>query len=138
MLESGGQTGSDELTSLLENHLLEAGRMILMLDNSDNPKFVSRAWCLFETFVSIDKKLPVSIILPQMSRSQIRVRDTRSDKLRDALGGLDVRHARASNKLDEDKIKRLILTSVGADLVNQSIRDYLLDSRSRFALRKFL
>ena len=52
MLESGTQTGSDELKAVFESHLGEAGRMLLMLDSFVDPKYITRAWCIFESFVS--------------------------------------------------------------------------------------
>ena len=105
MLESGTQTGSDELKAVFESHLGEAGRMLLMLDSFVDPKYITRAWCIFESFVCISKSLEMTIILPERSRDKFReTLDTAGgfSKLLVAFEAMDVRYAEASSKIDED------------------------------------
>ncbi|CAE7475836.1 Caln1 [Symbiodinium natans] len=106
MLESGTQTGSDELKAVFESHLGEAGRMLLMLDSFVDPKYITRAWCIFESFVCIDKKFAMTIILPESSGAKFKqTLDSAGgfSKLQEAFEAMDVRYAEASSKADEDK-----------------------------------
>ncbi|CAE7251023.1 Caln1 [Symbiodinium sp. CCMP2592] len=129
MLESGTRTGSDELKAVFETHLGATGRMLLMLDSFVQPKYISRAWCIFESFVCIDKKFAMSIILPESSGAKFKqTLDSAGgfSKLQEAFEAMDVRYAEASSKADEDMIKKLILTSSGFDVVNGAVKTRLL------------
>ena len=65
ILEAKTQTGSDELKTVFESHLAEAGRMLLLLDSFLQPAYIKRAWCIFEAYVCIDNNFPMTIILPE-------------------------------------------------------------------------
>ena len=69
ILEAKTQTGSDELKTVFESHLAEAGRMLLLLDSFVNPAYIKRAWCIFEAYVCIDNNFPMTIILPERAES---------------------------------------------------------------------
>lgn len=130
MLESQTQTGSDVLKGVFEDHLVEAGRMLLLMDTFVEPVYITRAWCIFESFVCIDKKLPMTIILPESA--EVSFSETLNStggftKLQKSFEEMDVRYAEASNKADQDMIRKLILTTRGYDVVNEAVKRCLLE-----------
>eukprot|EP00439_Symbiodinium_sp_Y106_P060758 s1302_g9.t1 len=71
----------------------------------------------------------MSIILPFRSRDSFReTLDAAGglSQLRKAFEEMDMRYAEASNKVDEDMIKKLILTTSGFDAVNDAVQQCLL------------
>ncbi|CAE7290537.1 Caln1, partial [Symbiodinium pilosum] len=129
ILESATQTGSDELKTIFESHLSKAGRMLIMLDSFESPAYVTRAWCIFETYVCFFNKFPMTIILPERAEDVFRQRMEAGGLrgLRDEFGALDVRSARASSEADQRMIRDLILRTTGYDVVNEAVKQCLLD-----------
>eukprot|EP00435_Cladocopium_sp_Y103_P048372 s939_g14.t1 len=70
--EEATQTGSDELKEIFESHLVEAGRMLVLLDTIVQPTYVTRAWCIFESYVCIAQEIPMNIILPNTAETFFR------------------------------------------------------------------
>ena len=97
MLESGTRTGSDELKAVFETHLGATGRMLLMLDSFVQPKYISRAWCIFESFVCVDKKFAMSIILPESSGAKFK-------QTLDSAGGPLPRRAVECSYTDDQRV----------------------------------
>ncbi|CAE7758134.1 Caln1, partial [Symbiodinium pilosum] len=129
IIQEATQTGSHELKSVFESHLAKAGRMLVLLDSIVSPAYITRAWCIFESYVCIEQNIPMTIILPSSAETFFMDAVARGqiDTLNRALDALDVRDAKASQRADEDLIKRLILTSIGFDAVNQAVRSRLED-----------
>eukprot|EP00434_Breviolum_minutum_P020958 symbB.v1.2.018488.t1/scaffold1477.1/size133841/2 len=124
ILQEATQTGADELKSVFESHLVEAGHMLVLLDTIEQPAYAKRAWCIFESYVCIEQQLPMTIILPSSAESFFKetVESGGIGVLRNAVNSLDVRDAKASAPADEDLIKRLILTTIGFDRVNAAVK----------------
>lgn len=124
------QTGSEDLKSIFESHLVEAGQMLVLLETIERPLYITRAWCIFESYVCIARDIPMSIILPEKAEKFFRetVQNGQIHMLSRAVGELNVRQARASSEADEDLIKKLILTDIGFDRVNHAVRSKLIDS----------
>ena len=104
ILESKCQTGSEQLRSVFEGHLAKAGQMLLMLDTFVKPSYMTRAWCIFEAFVCIDKDFPMTIILPERAQAAFIENLDMSGGftlLKTAFETMDVRRARASSTADE-------------------------------------
>eukprot|EP00438_Fugacium_kawagutii_P011250 Skav203727 [mRNA] locus=scaffold2895:10693:21856:- [translate_table: standard] len=128
ILEAKTQTGSDELKTVFESHLSEAGRMLLLLDSFVNPVYIKRAWCIFEAYVCIDNNFPMTIILPERAESEFdRVLDTKGGirQLQTHFEALNVRDAEASNKKDEEMIKFLICDKIGFVQLNETVKSRL-------------
>jgi len=124
ILQEASQTGADELKSVFEAHLVEAGHMLVLLDTIEQPAYAKRAWCIFESYVCIEQQLPMTIILPSSAESFFKetVESGGIGVLRNAVNSLDVRDAKASAPADEDLIKRLILNTIGFDRVNAAVK----------------
>eukprot|EP00438_Fugacium_kawagutii_P011641 Skav222055 [mRNA] locus=scaffold1020:555809:557225:- [translate_table: standard] len=45
-------TGSDNLEDVFESNLKRIGRMVAILDNWDQPVYLSRVWTVYEQFVA--------------------------------------------------------------------------------------
>jgi len=127
--EEATQTGSDDLKEIFESHLVEAGHMLVLLDTIVQPTYVSRAWCIFESYVCITQEIPMNIILSRAAETFFweAMRTGRIDVLANAVGTINVRHARAGSEKDEDLIKRIILNTTGFDAVNHAVRSQLVD-----------
>eukprot|EP00438_Fugacium_kawagutii_P014510 Skav224395 [mRNA] locus=scaffold2452:105652:115235:- [translate_table: standard] len=103
ILESGAQMRSDELKDVFESQLAAAGKMLVLLDSFVDPIYIRRAWCIFESFVCIDKKFPMTFILPERAEGTfIEILDESGSfsKLKKAFDSLDVRYAEASSNSD--------------------------------------
>eukprot|EP00435_Cladocopium_sp_Y103_P053768 s259_g17.t1 len=124
IMDSGStKTGSDELKSVFETHLAEAGCVsefqcllnsfgqLVLLDKFLSPIYIQRAWCIFECYVCIEQEFSMSIILSESAEAKFT--DALSSsflrQVRESLNTLDVRGAKASCTADEDLIKKLIL-----------------------------
>ncbi|CAK9077753.1 unnamed protein product [Durusdinium trenchii] len=127
--EEAIQTPSEDLRGIFESHLVEAGRMLVLLDTVLEPTYVTRAWCIFESYVSIAQDIPMEIILPRTAENffQETMRCGGIDLLTQGVHELDVRRAKAGSLADEDLIKRIILNTTGFDVVNHAVRSRLVD-----------
>ena len=102
ILEEQTQHGSSQLTSMFEHHLASTGRMLILLDSfTPAPLFLTRAWCLFECYVSADQYVPMTITFPD----RLRTEGTEGrGPLEEAIQALDMRRAKASDKVDEENM----------------------------------
>ena len=135
MLQNTSWTGADELKSVFESHLVQAGHMLILMDSFLQPAYITRAWCIFESFVCLKNRLPMTIILPEQEEMSFKkIMDTSGGprRLQQVMEDLDVRYAEASQKSDEDMIKLLILRSTGFDAVNEAVKEGLLDQLLKF------
>ena len=101
ILEEQTQHGSSQLTSMFEHHLASAGRMLVLLDSFVEPLFLTRAWCLFECYVSADQYIPMTITFPDRLRTEAT---EGRQPLEEAIQALDMRRAKASDKVDEENM----------------------------------
>ncbi|CAE7253082.1 PVALEF [Symbiodinium microadriaticum] len=124
ILESATDTGPDELKEAFESNLAKAGRMLILLDSFE------RAWCIFETYVCIDNKFPMTIILPEHAEDLFRQKMETAGglrNLRQEFGAIDARSAKASSQADQQMIRDLILRTTGYNVVNEAVKKCLLD-----------
>eukprot|EP00441_Pelagodinium_beii_P016393 CAMPEP_0197660994 /NCGR_PEP_ID=MMETSP1338-20131121/51183_1 /TAXON_ID=43686 ORGANISM="Pelagodinium beii, Strain RCC1491" /NCGR_SAMPLE_ID=MMETSP1338 /ASSEMBLY_ACC=CAM_ASM_000754 /LENGTH=525 /DNA_ID=CAMNT_0043238459 /DNA_START=1 /DNA_END=1578 /DNA_ORIENTATION=- len=125
---NGAPTTPEYLMTAFQSNLVQAGEMLLLLDTFVNPIYVTRAWCVFEAFICIDKELPMTVVMPQAADDSFQqILASGVDNLRTSLDlrNLDVRTSSASSKQDEDMIKSLILSSHGFDAVNRLVKQGL-------------
>ena len=54
------------------NRVVGIGRILPMLEPWDNPGYVKRAWCLFELFTAVTKRLKIDIILSAAETTRFR------------------------------------------------------------------
>jgi len=128
IIEEGSQTGSDDLKTIFESHLDAAGHMLVILDSFMEPHYFTRAWCLFETYVCIEKQYPRNLLLPskQLQGFQEVMETAGPTAIRTKVRTIDLRKAEASVKADEDAIKTMIYNSTGFDAVNTVVQKELL------------
>lgn len=130
ILESATDTGPDELKEAFESNLAKAGRMLILLDSFERPAYITRAWCIFETYVCIDNKFPMTIILPEHAEDLFRQKMETAGglrNLRQEFGAIDARSAKASSQADQQMIRDLILRTTGYNVVNEAVKKCLLD-----------
>lgn len=104
--------------------------MLVLLETIERPVYITRAWCIFESYVCIARDIPMSIILPETAENFFRetVQTGEIRMLTKAVDALNVRDAKASSEADEDLIKKIILNDIGFDRVNNAVRTKLVDS----------
>ncbi|CAE7221627.1 unnamed protein product [Symbiodinium necroappetens] len=137
-----GQTKPEELKEAFESNLRDIGKMLLgillqitrliILDSCVKPKYTERMWCVFETFVSVQQKIQPELILPE-SATESLAEDMKKEKdprkvmqqMKQHLDAIKVENATASEKADEDAIKKLIEDDMGYKEVNTTVRERL-------------
>ena len=108
------ESGNLSIDMALKKPLESAGKMLLLVDAEVS--CTTRAWCLFEIYLGLEKELPITVV-PVETNSQVESQEN--------LGEVDLRMARATYKGDEDTIKETVLSSVGFDAVNLRLRQFL-------------
>lgn len=94
--------------------------MLLMLDTFVKPSYMTRAWCIFEAFVCIDKDFPMTIILPERAQAAFIENLDMSGGftlLKTAFETMDVRRARASSTADEETRIRYVSMCFHSDRI---------------------
>ena len=123
-IQEGLCNNSDDLSAIFAARLSSAGKMLVILDSFLEPHYYSRAWCLFETFICLQHKFPMTILLPPRELQIFRhVLESSPWQVRDRFQRIDLRNARASVQADEDAIKNLVHSSCGFDVVNSMVKD---------------
>ncbi|CAE7408739.1 rngB, partial [Symbiodinium pilosum] len=113
---------------VFETHLANAGQMLVILDDYLQPHYFTRAWCLFETYVCIEQGFPRSILLPgrQMAAFSSMMETRGAAPLRQRIHNIDLSQAQASVEADEIRIKSLVQSGCGFDVVNHVVQEELL------------
>ena len=126
ILEEKVQTGSDDLELTFKSRLLSIGSALVLLDSALTPFYITRVWCIFETFMTIVHDVPTEMILPPDSNNELlhTIQNGISSVLT-AFDAIDVAGAEASSPTDEHHVKGLIQKTSSFDAVNDKVRDHL-------------
>mmetsp|Transcript_33388 Transcript_33388/g.78058 ORF Transcript_33388/g.78058 Transcript_33388/m.78058 type:complete len:162 (+) Transcript_33388:3-488(+) len=139
ILNNSVSTGTSELKKVFEAHLTSIGQMIIIMNDFIQPIYVTRVWCVFETFAAIENEIEPVIVLPDEAEEKLQ-QQIKTAGLGDFLHHfqrMDVEAAEASSKSDEQSIKDLIRRTVGFERVNSSVKKKLMSWVSG-AVTKFL
>jgi len=107
------------------------GKVVLVLEPWTDPIPITRAWCLWEIFCTIDTGSEFNVAMCEEQHIDFKLRLVKNfEDIRTALSGIDARRADAWNKKDRDKIFAAIEKAVGFARLNESVigkmRDWLL------------
>eukprot|EP00931_Biecheleriopsis_adriatica_P100852 TRINITY_DN76091_c0_g1_i1.p1 TRINITY_DN76091_c0_g1~~TRINITY_DN76091_c0_g1_i1.p1 ORF type:complete len:500 (-),score=66.42 TRINITY_DN76091_c0_g1_i1:17-1516(-) len=123
-----GICDNDCLDTVFSERLKSIGNIILLLNDYTHPTYVTRIWCVFETYTAIVGELSMSVVIPPEMHSKLET-SLLKGKLQDIAQQLSVIHveqAKASHIEDEEHIKRIIQTSVGFEQVNTVVKSALM------------
>jgi len=106
------------------------GKVVLILEPWTDPIPITRAWCLWEIYCTIDTKSEFNVAMCEAEHKDFRLRLVRNfEDIRTSLSKIDARRADAWNKKDRDKIFAAIEEGVGFARLNESVigkmRDWL-------------
>jgi len=109
------------------------GKVVLVLQPWTDPIPITRAWCLWEIFCTIDTGSEFNVAMCAEQHRDFKTRlVTNFEDIRLAMSKIDARRADAWNKKDRDKIFAAIEDAVGFAKLNESVigkmRDWLLEA----------
>jgi len=120
--------GCDELDKVFGDRLVTIGKVLVIMDSWQEPRYIQRIWCVFESYMADRSGVPFQVILPH-TQNQAMLRELQVGNLAgviDAFGIVDVERAKASVKADEEKVKSMIQQNSGYDHVNTVVQESLL------------
>jgi len=129
ILNEQSKEGSDDLERTFEARLRQIGQVLVLLDDWSKPRYLSRIWCIFETFQAFRLELPYTLILPPNAAKTLDEALQRGMHLEVTREwqSIDVANAEASRPQDATKVKELILRTASFDDVNSLVKSRLVD-----------
>lgn len=130
-MQEGVGSNCDELESIFKTRLESINRVVIMLDTFSKPTYLTRIWCVFETFTAYKFGIQMDITLPKSEDEKFTeaLEGNRIKSIREGLRTVDAEQATASVKADEDHVKRLIRednTIGGFRAVNEAVAEIML------------
>jgi len=109
------------------------GEVVLVLSPWTDPTPITRAWCLWEIFCTIDTNSKLYVAMCEKEHRDFKTKLVKNfEDVRLALSKIDARRADAWNKKDRDKIFDAIENTIGFAALNERVikkmRDWLLDA----------
>ena len=119
----------DWWSSAFKQAVVGIGHTVLVLQPWDAPVPLTRSWCLWETFCTLDGGVPLTIVLsPQQRASFQTALLERFEDIATAMGKIDTRRAEAFKEDDQKMIYTEVEKSAGGfTAVNGRIHDRLRD-----------
>ena len=123
-LPRGGST-PEELARGFYDRIVGIGRIVPMLDPWDDPGYVKRAWCLFELYTAVTKRLQIDIILSAAETARFRQAiQTRGYGVVDTvLDGIDGALATATHPEELALVQKEVLGHTGGmAMLNETVK----------------
>ena len=125
LLQDRQPQSTDSLAEVFGKRLSDVGRVLVMMDDFKNSKYVTRIWCVFEMFVACEREVPCTIIVAPRTLALCKNIKTVKQLMRACK--VDVENAKASMPEDEKGIKKLIAERHGSfRRVNRVVKRALL------------
>jgi len=107
------------------------GKIILVLQPWTDPIPMTRAWCLWEIFCTIDTKSEFHVAMCEAEHESFKKSLVSNfERIQLTISGIDARRAAAWKKSDREKIFEAIENSIGFSTLNEKVigkmRDWLL------------
>lgn len=119
-------SGSSDLESIFEGHLTRIQRMVALLDDWDNPVYLTRVWTIYEQYTAAKLDIPVTMILPPEAKERIKREIYKGEvgilAVRSKLMHVRAEDATATYKQDEVMVKAKIHNTFGFEAVNTRVR----------------
>ncbi|CAE7889487.1 WD repeat-containing protein 5-like [Symbiodinium microadriaticum] len=129
ILNEKSKEGSDDLETTFQSRLRSIGHVLVLFDNWSKPFYLTRVWCIFETFVAAKSDISYTLIFPPDSAESMHgalQRGMHMEVTKD-WSSIDVAHATASRPVDEEKVKGMISRTSSFDEVNSVVKDHLVN-----------
>jgi len=98
------------------------GKVVLVLEPWHDPIPITRAWCLWEIFCTIDTKSEFSITMCEEQLRDFKMKLVKNfNDILIALSKIDARRAKATKPQDRDKIFKAIRDAVGFAKLNERV-----------------
>lgn len=102
------------------------GHTVLILSPWDDPIPLTRAWCLFEIYCSVDAESQFEIAMCKSEQKRfIESIESEPDSIQRMIAVVDVERSEASNPLDKQLIFEAITKTVGFNKINTIIFELL-------------
>lgn len=123
ILEEKVDSGSDDLEKAFSQRLTDIGRVVVLFDNWAKPVYLTRVWCVFETYMAHQFGIDLMIIMPanQADSCRLEMRASGVDKVMAALSRVDCARASATCETDEQRVKGLIQKNSSFQEVNMHV-----------------
>ena len=125
-----GGSSPMELARGFYDRIVGIGHVIPMLEPWDNPGYVKRAWCLFELYTAVTKRLKVDIILSASETARFRKAiQTRGYGVVDAvLDGIDGGLATSTHPEELALVRKEVVGHTGGmPMLNETVKLKLRD-----------
>jgi len=123
-LPRGGSTPA-ELAKGFYDRIVGIGRIVPMLDPWDDPGYVKRAWCLFELYTAVTKRLKIDVILSASETKRFRqaIRTRGYGVVDTVLDGIDGALATATHPAELALVRREVLGHTGGmAMLNETVK----------------
>jgi len=131
ILVEGSSQGSDDLEFVFEARLRQIGRVVALMDTWQGSIYTRRIWTIFEQYMAARLGIEMQFTLPAEPAA------TLIDHLHKGAEGIqtvikevsqvDAKHAKATMQQDEDKVKHLIMSTIGFPTVNERVQCSITD-----------
>jgi hypothetical protein len=102
--------------------------MVAVLSTYNKPVYVTRAWCLFEFVSAMRLRKQINIILPPGEKARFVAFLVQGGNILDLFGKIDMAHAKASDPIDQRKIRQYAMEGGGGcDAVNGLVFEGMRD-----------
>jgi len=134
-------TMTAELMTKVETKLKSINKMIIIMDKYEEPQYIKRAWCIFESFVATKIKdnkndFEAEAVLPESAFQELKKMQGKDIKkiVKKCVKKIDAETAESSNPEDAEAIKDIIRDpDDGYDDVNDSVKDALVSQLTQAA-----
>merc|ERR1712176_1477855 len=127
---TGDMNGSDSLGSVFESNLLRIGRVVALLDTYHEPIYLTRIWTIFEQFTALKLGVPMEMVLPPQVGKSMLAEFAKGEegvlRVVQSVANVDSSTAKATVNVDEERVKQMIIQSVGFHEVDVGIRSVMV------------
>eukprot|EP00931_Biecheleriopsis_adriatica_P023569 TRINITY_DN14859_c0_g1_i2.p1 TRINITY_DN14859_c0_g1~~TRINITY_DN14859_c0_g1_i2.p1 ORF type:complete len:209 (+),score=51.91 TRINITY_DN14859_c0_g1_i2:2-628(+) len=123
ILQDQAEQSTEALAEIFSGKLKDVGRMMMCMDKPKGSLYTSRIWCIFEVYVARKADIPCQVALPE----DVEIDESTDMSVHELMERCKVNSeaAKATNKNDEDGIKKLIRESSSFESVDRVVEEAL-------------
>lgn len=114
-IEENKDAINESLGSIFKTRLLKIRKMVVLLDKFQNPKYLTRVWCVYEMYTAVTSpEVSIDFLLPPQQAAEIQdmIREN-FKQIEQSFERVNSENATASKPADADKVKDEIRRSEG-------------------------
>uniref|UniRef100_A0A7S1WXY6 Uncharacterized protein n=1 Tax=Alexandrium catenella TaxID=2925 RepID=A0A7S1WXY6_ALECA len=132
---AGHTVSFEDFQEVFGSRVRDIGHVVPLMTPWNNPRYLTRVWCVYEMYTAINSSVKTSIIMPpkeeEAFRKALREQTGLDDVWRD-LGNVDAESAQASVEADRKNILALVEKSPGFKEFNSAVviklKSWMVDS----------